>query len=254
MDCSFLSQEGKTVLITGGSRGMGREMALVFAEAGADVAVSARKAAGLEDVVNEIRGMGRKSLGVTAHSRKPDELRNLVRKVLDEFGKIDVLINNAAANPAMAPMTSLTDDLFDLIMETNLRSYFIMSKLAAKDMMTRKKGVIINVSSTAGVYPGEGLGAYSISKAAINMMTRVMAQELGKYNIRVNAIAPGVIKTQFSEALWSDDSLMSRETSLTPLSRIGNPREIAQSALYLASGASDFMTGHVMVINGGATV
>ncbi|MFH1139156.1 MAG: SDR family oxidoreductase [Pseudomonadota bacterium] len=254
MDCSFLSQEGKTVLITGGSRGIGREMALVFADAGADVAISGRKAAGLEEVVGEIKARGRRGLGVIAHSRKPEDLRRLVQGVIDEFGRIDVLINNAAANPAMTALVDTSDEVFDLIMDTNLKSYFILSKLAARDMMTRRRGVIINISSTAGVSPAIGLGAYSISKAAINMLTRALAAELGPHNIKVNAIAPGIIKTGFSEALWSDEKLMARETATTPLKRIGSPGEIARSALYLASAAADFMTGHVLLINGGAVL
>jgi dehydrogenase/reductase SDR family protein 4 len=252
MDCSFLSQKDKVVLVTGGSRGIGKDIALVFADAGADIAVSGRKMPDLETTAGEIRALGVRALAATAHSRKPDDLEALVDKVMDEFGRIDVLINNAASNPGMGPLIKTDNDLFDLIMETNLRGYFILSKKVGAIMAEQKSGSIINISSAAGVTPAEGLGPYSISKAGINMLTKALALELGPYNVRVNAIAPRIVKTDFSKALWSNEKLMEREYAQTPLKTVATSREIAQTALFMASSAANYMTGHILVINGGA--
>jgi NAD(P)-dependent dehydrogenase (short-subunit alcohol dehydrogenase family) len=252
MDCSFLSLAGQVALVTGGSRGIGREIALVLADAGADLAVSGRKPAGLEEVAAEITARGRRCLTVSAHAREPRELDKMVEQVLKHYGRIDILVNNAATNPAMGPLTDTSIDLFDQIMETNLRGYFVVSKLVGRAMMSQKSGIIINISSAAGVSPAENLGPYCISKAAINMLTKALALELGPYNIRVNAIAPRFVKTDFSQALWSNDKLMEREYRQVPLKRIATPGEIAQTALYLASPAANYMTGHILVLNGGA--
>jgi dehydrogenase/reductase SDR family member 4 len=252
MDSSFLSLEGKVALITGASRGIGKAIALAFADAGADVAISSRKLPDLEKVAEEIRPKGRTVLPVPAHSRKIEDLKNLVDKTLETFGRIDVLVNNAASNPAMGPIVDTDEKIFDLIMETNLKGYFVLSQLVGRVMREQKQGVIINVSSAGGVSPAEGLGPYCISKAGINMLTKVMALEMGPYNVRVNAIAPRIVKTQFSEALWSNEALMKKEYQFTPLKCVATPEEIAQTALYLASSATNYMTGHIMVINGGA--
>jgi len=252
MECEFMSLKGKTALVTGGSRGIGKQIALLFARAGADVAVASRKLEDVEAVAQEISAMGRKAMAVAIHARQPNTLEEMVQKVKKRFGRIDILVNNAAANPAMAPLTDTETDLFDLIMETNLRGYFVVSREVGRVMKEQKDGVIINISSAAGVSPAQGLGPYSISKAAINMLTKAMALELGPFNIRVNAIAPRFIKTGFSQALWSDEGLMEKEFSQVPLGRVGTADEMAQTALYLAAPSSNYMTGHVMVINGGA--
>lgn len=252
MDCSFLSMEGKIALITGASRGIGKSVALAFADAGADVALASRKLPDLEKVGNEIRAMGRKSLEVSAHTRKPEDLKNLVDKVMAEFGRIDILVNNAATNPAMGPIIDTDESVYDHIMDTNLKGYFLMSQLVGRVMRDQKEGVIINVSSAGGVSPAEGLGPYCISKAGINMLTKAMALEMGPYNVRVNAIAPRIVKTDFSKALWSNEKLMELEFKFTPLKCVATPEEMAQTALYLASSAANYMTGHVLVVNGGA--
>jgi dehydrogenase/reductase SDR family protein 4 len=252
MDASFLSLEGKVALITGGSRGIGRETALTFADAGAAVAVASRKIADLEAVAEDIRAMGRPALAVAAHTRKTEDLKALVEKVMATFGRIDVLVNNAATNPGMGPLVDTEEQLYDQILETNLKGYFIMSQLVGRVMTAQKSGVIINISSAAGVSPAEGLGPYCISKAGINMLTKALALELGPYNIRVNAIAPRIVATDFSKALWSNDKLMEREYRGVPLKRVATAKEIAQTALFLASGAANYMTGHVLVMNGGA--
>jgi dehydrogenase/reductase SDR family member 4 len=252
MDSSYLSFEGKVVMVTGGSRGIGKSIALAFADAGADLILASRKLEDLEKVAEEIRAMGRKALSVPTHAKKPEELQNLVDKAMAEYGRIDVLVNNAATNPAMGAIVDTEEKTFSHIIDTNLKGYFLLSKLVGKIMQTQKSGNIVNISSAGGVSPAAGLGPYCISKAAINMLTKQMAMELGPDNVRVNAIAPRIVKTSFSEALWSNDKLMQKEFKLTPLKVVATPEEIAQGALYLASSATNYMTGHIMVINGGA--
>jgi NAD(P)-dependent dehydrogenase (short-subunit alcohol dehydrogenase family) len=252
MDNSYLSLEGKVALVTGGSRGIGKEIALTFADAGADLAISGRKLQDLEKVADEIRKLGKRCLPVSAHARKVEELKHLVDQVVETFGRIDILVNNAATNPAMGPIVGTDEKIYDHIMETNLKGYFMMSKFAGAVMVKQKSGNIINISSAGGVSPAEGLGPYCISKAGINMLTKALALELGPYNIRVNAIAPRIVKTGFSEALWTNEALMKKELELVPLKRVASPEEIARTALYLASTASNYMTGHVVVLNGGA--
>lgn len=252
MDNSYLSLEGKVALVTGGSRGIGKEIALTFADAGADLAISGRKIQDLEKVAEEIRKLGKRCLPVSAHARKVEELKHLVDQVVETFGRIDILVNNAATNPAMGPIVGTDEKIYDHIMETNLKGYFMMSKFAGAVMVKQKSGNIINISSAGGVSPAEGLGPYCISKAGINMLTKALALELGPYNIRVNAIAPRIVKTSFSEALWTNEALMKKELDMVPLKRVASPEEIARTALYLASTASNYMTGHVMVLNGGA--
>ena len=252
MDCTFLSLEGKIALITGASRGIGKAVALAFADAGAHVAIASRKLEDLEKVAGEIEAMGRKALCVPTHTRKIDDLKNLVDKAMEVYDRIDILVNNAAANPGMGPIVDTDEKVYDHIMETNLKGYFMLSKLVGKIMRDQKEGVIINISSAGGLSPAEGLGPYCISKAGINMLTKAMALEMGPYNVRVNAIAPRIVKTKFSEALWTNEELMKREYQFTPLKCVATPEEIAQTALYLASSATNYMTGHVLVMNGGA--
>jgi NAD(P)-dependent dehydrogenase (short-subunit alcohol dehydrogenase family) len=252
MDCSFLSLEGKVALITGGSRGIGRAIALTFADAGAHIAIASRKLEGLEKVADEIRAQERKGLCVPTHTRKVADLENLVERTMEEYGRIDILVNNAATNPAMASIVDTEESVYDSIMETNLKGYFMLSKLVGKIMRDQKSGNIINISSAGGVSPAQGLGPYCISKAGINMLTKAMALELGPYNVRVNAIAPRIVKTEFSKAVWTNEKLMELEFQFTPLKVVATPDEMAQAALYLASSATNYMTGHVLVINGGA--
>lgn len=252
MDCSFLSLEGKVAVVTGASRGIGKAIALAFADAGADVAIASRKLPDLEKVAEEIKAKGRKALCVPTHARKIDDLKNLVQKVIEEYNRIDILVNNAASNPAMGPMIDTDEKIYDHIMDTNLKGYFVLSQLVGRIMRDQKEGVIVNISSAGGVSPAEGLGPYCISKAGINMLTKAMALEMGPYNVRVNAIAPRIVKTKFSEALWTNEELMKREYQFTPLKCVATPEEIAQTALYLASTATNYMTGHILVMNGGA--
>jgi dehydrogenase/reductase SDR family protein 4 len=252
MDCSFLSLQGKVALITGASRGIGKAIALAFADAGADVVIASRNLPDLEKVAQEIEAKGRKALCVPTHTRKIDDLKNLVDKAMEQSNRIDILVNNAATNPAMGHVVDTDEKIYDHIMETNLKGYFMLSKMVGEVMRDQKSGNIINISSAGGLSPAEGLGPYCISKAGINMLTKAMALEMGPYNVRVNAIAPRIVKTKFSEALWTNEALMKREYQFTPLKCVATPEEIAQTALYLASSATSYMTGHVLVMNGGA--
>ena len=255
MDVSYLSLEGKVALITGGSRGIGRSIALQFADAGADVVVSSRKLPDLEKVADEIRKMGRRSLAVSAHNAKMEDLKNLMSRVKEEFGRLDILVNNAVANPVMADVLHMEEAPFDLIMSANIKGYYFLSQAAAKMMVEQGTGgAIINIASVGGIFVTPGLGPYCISKAAIIMMTRCLAVELGSHKIRVNCIAPGIVQTRFSEALWSNEKLMVDYLKKMPLGKIGQPEEIARTALYLATEASGFMTGSTLIIDGGANL
>lgn len=252
MDCSFLSLEGKVALVTGASRGIGKDIAIAFADAGSDVVIASRKLEGLESAAEEIRPLGTKVQCIPTHTKKMEDIENLVSKTMETFGRIDILVNNAATNPAMGPVVDTEESVYDHIIDTNLKGYFMLSKMVGKVMRDQKAGNIINISSAGGVSPAEGLGPYCISKAGINMLTKQMAMELGPYNIRVNAIAPRIVKTDFSKALWSNDKLMEKEFQFTPLKCVATPKEIAQTALFLASSATNYMTGQVLVLNGGA--
>ncbi|MGD0856668.1 MAG: glucose 1-dehydrogenase [Dehalococcoidia bacterium] len=255
MDTSYLSLAGKTALVTGGSRGIGRAIALQLADAGADVAISARKLPDLEKVAEEIQKMGRKSLAISAHNAKMEDLQNLMAKVKEGFGRLDILVNNAVANPVMADVLHMEEGPFDLIMNANIKGYYFLSQMAAKMMVEQGTGgAIVNIASVGAFFATPGIGVYCISKAAIVMMTKSMAQELGPHKIRVNCIAPGIVKTKFSQALWSDESLMADLMKKMPLRKIAQPEEISRTALYLASEASSFMTGSVLIIDGGANL
>ncbi|NOZ50344.1 MAG: glucose 1-dehydrogenase [Chloroflexi bacterium] len=254
MDVSYLSLAGKTALVTGGSRGIGRAIALALADAGADVAISSRKMPALQEVATEIKAMGRRALPVAAHNRKPEALRQLMATVQAAFGRLDILVNNAATNPILAPLIDVEETTFDVIMDTNLKGYFLLSQMAAKIMLGQGGGVILNISSVGGVTPDKGLGVYCISKAAINMLTQVLAIELGEYNIRVNALAPGVVKTRFSRALWSNEKIMAQEMAHTPLQRIATPEEVGRMALAMVSDASAYITGQIVVMDGGGSI
>lgn len=255
MDASFLSLAGKKALVTGGSRGIGKAIALALADAGADVAVSARRLESLAETTAAIEAMGRRALPLAAHNRKPEELAAMMAQVASEFGRLDILVNNAATNPVMAHLVDIEERTFDVIMDTNLKGYFLVSQAAAKMMIAQGDGGnIVNISSVGGVSPDKGLGVYCISKAAINMLTEAMALELGPHNIRVNALAPGVVRTRFSQALWSNEPLMERELAQMPLKRIAEPEEVAQMALALLSGAGAYITGQIIVMDGGSSL
>ncbi|MFA5065103.1 MAG: SDR family oxidoreductase [Dehalococcoidia bacterium] len=255
MDTSYLTLQGKVALVTGGSRGIGKAIALQFADAGADVIVSSRKLPDLEKAADEIRAMGRRSLAVSAHNGKMDDLKNLMSRVKDEFGRIDILVNNTGVNPAISDVLHMEEAVYDRILDVNLKSHYFLSQAAARMMVEQGKGGnIINIASAAGVAFTPGFGPYSMSKAGLIMMTRVLACELGPYNIRVNCIAPGFVKTKFSEAVWSNEVFIQEAMKRMAIKKLCTPEEIARTALYFASEASSFTTGMTLVIDGGVTL
>jgi NAD(P)-dependent dehydrogenase (short-subunit alcohol dehydrogenase family) len=242
MTIANYSLAGKKALVTGGSRGIGRAIALAFAEQGADVAVSARKLPDLEAVAGEIKAMGRKALAIASHVAKVDESKALVEQVKKEFGRIDILVNNAGTNPYSGPLIDAEEWAWDVTNNVNIKGPFMLSLMVAKLMKEQGGGNIINITSAAGLRPSS-LHIYSITKAALVMMTRVMSNEFAQYNIRVNAIAPGVIKTRLSEMLWRNNP--------NP-DAIPQPEDVGGTAVYLASDASRHVTGVTILIAAGA--
>jgi len=246
------SLKGKVALITGGSRGIGKATALGFARAGADVAIASRKLPDLELVADEIRGLGRKALPVAAHVARLEEIKRLVQTVHKEFGRIDILVNNAGTSPALSPMLDLEERLWDSIMNLNLKGLIFLSQAAARIMKEHDGGTIINVASIAGFRHEPNIGVYSISKSAIVMATKIMAEEWAKYNIRVNAIAPGHIHTRLGDSIFEAVPEYKKEfLDRLPMRRIGDPDEIVGAMIYLASDASSYVTGTTIVVDGG---
>jgi len=247
------SLKDKVALITGASRGIGEATAIGLAKAGADLAIVSRKLPDLEKVGEEMKKLGRKCLPAQAHLGKVEEINQLVKKVLEEFGKIDILVNNAATNPTMASAIDVDERAWDSIMNLNLKGLFFLSQAVARVMREKGGGNIINVSSAAGTTP-DILPLYSISKAGVNMATKVMAQQWAQYNIRVNAIAPGLTKTRFSEALWKNPDILKMAMFKTPLRRPADPEEMVGAIIYLSSDASSYVTGQIIGIDGGITI
>jgi NAD(P)-dependent dehydrogenase (short-subunit alcohol dehydrogenase family) len=254
----LFSLKGKVAIVTGGSRGIGRAIALAFAEAGADLVISSRnkRPPELEKVAEEAKVMGKKAISVPAHVGKKEDVQELVRKTLQTFGRIDILVNNAGANPVLSSMIDLEEDSFEKVLEVNLKGAFLLSKVVAREMIRQGGGgKIINMSSVSGLRArADGTGAYCISKAAMNMMTQVMARELAPHNILVNAIAPGSIKTDFSRVNWTDPERKAQRIREIELKRFGEPEEVAGIALFLASEAGSFVTGEIIRVDGGQTI
>jgi len=254
MDTSQFTLEGKVALVTGGSRGIGKATAITFAKAGADVAITSRNIEGrglpgLEEVADEIRGLGQKSLAVAAHVGRMDQIPGLVDKVLAEFGRIDILVN-AAGTSMHTPVLDMDEKQWDSVLNLNLKGLFFLSQAVARVMKEHGGGRIINVASIFGFKPEFEVGAYSIAKAGVIMATKVLAQELARYNIRVNVIAPGLTQTRMLEARWT---ITSKEEALKeiPMARLGEPQDIANTMLYLASDASSYVTGQAIAVDGG---
>jgi NAD(P)-dependent dehydrogenase (short-subunit alcohol dehydrogenase family) len=240
-------------LVTGGSRGIGKAIVIGLAKAGADVALASRKLPDLEEVAKEVKSTGRKSLAVAAHIGKIEEINNLVNKVKEEFGKIDILVNNAATNPTMDQAIDVEERAWDSIMNLNMKGLFFLSQAVARVMKEQGGGKIINVASVAGISP-DLLPIYSISKAGVIMATKVMAQQWAQYNIRVNAIAPGLTRTRFSEALWGNQDILQGAMLGIPLRRVAEPEEMVGAVIFLASDASSYVTGQVLAVDGGAMI
>lgn len=248
------SLEGKVALITGASKGIGEAIAYYFASSGAAVVINSRKQEELHKVAASIQGLGGKCIGIAGNAGDSEACKILIEKTIEAFGGIDILVNNAASNPVFGPVVESESWAFDKIMNVNVKAPFELGKLAYPIMKARGGGSVINISSIAGITPDPGLGLYSVSKAALNMLTKVTAKEWGKDGIRVNAICPGLIKTKFSEALWQDEKWLNRFVKMAPISRMGTVDEIAALALFLAAPASGYCTGTLFTADGGVTI
>jgi len=247
---------GKVAIVTGSSRGIGRAIAEALAEQGARVVISSRKQDACAEVAQSINaghGEGR-AIAVAANISSKDDLQNLVDETRKAFGRIDVLVCNAASNPYYGPMAGISDDQFRKILDNNVIANHWLISMAAPEMVERGEGSIIIVSSIGGLTSSTMIGAYNISKAADFQLARNLAAEFGPSGVRVNCIAPGLVKTDFARALWENPDTLKLVTKGTPLRRIGEPHEIAGAAVYLASPASTFMTGQAMIVDGGSTI
>ena len=241
----------KVAVITGASRGIGEAMARGLAEFGAKVVVSSRDQEAVDAVAESFKADKLQATAIAANMGNIDDIHALVDKTVAAYGGLDIVINNAAANPASGPIQKTEQRAFDKIIDVNLKGPLELCKKAYPILKQRGGGSIIHISSIGGITPQSGIGIYSVSKAAINNLTQVMAQDWGADNIRVNAICPGLIETKFSEALWSDPAILERFLKRIPLKRIGTADEVAGLAVYLASDAAAYCTGGVYVLDGG---
>lgn len=259
-ELSQFSLEGKVALITGASRGIGRATAIGFSNAGAAVAITSRKQPDLDVVAEEIREMGGKALPVASHGGRMENHVVLVDTVVKEFGRLDILVNNAATSPAVSSVLDTEERLWDTIMNVNLKGLYFLSQAAARVMKENGGGKIINVASSDGFRPAHTRSVYSTAKAAVMTVTKAFAGELAQYNIRVNAIAPGAIETKMLNNIWGDlpeeqqQSIKAQMTRGMPLGHIGVPDEIVGAMIYFASDASSYLTGQTILIDGGASV
>ncbi|MBM59245.1 SDR family oxidoreductase [Hyphomonas sp.] len=252
---SLFDLSGKVAVITGSSRGIGKAIAEAMADAGAKVTISSRKPGPCQEVadaINAKHGEGT-AIAVPANISSKEDLQAMVDATNEAFGKIDICVCNAASNPYYGPMSGIEDDAFAKILQNNIISNNWLIQMCVPQMRERKDGAVIIVSSIGGLRGSPVIGAYNISKAADFQLARNLATELGVDNIRVNCISPGLIKTDFAKALWDNPDTLKRSLSGTPLKRIGEPEEIAGAAVYLASKAGAYMTGQMMVVDGGAT-
>jgi NAD(P)-dependent dehydrogenase (short-subunit alcohol dehydrogenase family) len=253
---SLFDLTGKSAIITGSSRGIGKAIAEAMAEQGANVVISSRKPGPCQEVaaaINEKHGEGT-AIAVPANISEKAELQAMVDAANAAFGKVDVVVCNAASNPYYGPMEGISDEQFQKILSNNIISNNWLIQMCIPQMRERKDGAIILVSSIGGLKGSPIIGAYNISKAADFQLARNLATEYGRDNIRVNCIAPGLIKTDFARALWENPETLKRALATTPMARIGEPVEIAGAAVYLASAAGAYMTGQMMVVDGGVTI
>lgn len=246
--------KGKVAVVTGGGRGIGKAITYRLAEAGADVVIASRKAENLDTTAKEFSSLPGRVIPVICHVGRADQLENLIRETEKQAGPVDILVNNSATNIGQGPSLEITDDMFFKMFEINVASALRLIRLTVPKMIERRTGgSIINIVSIAGLRPQyEGL-LYSSTKATLIMMTRSWASEFGKHNIRVNAIAPGLIQTDFSEFFWKNEDRLNQIRAMQPIPRVGRPEEIGGIALYLASNDSSFVTGQTFVVDGGAT-
>ena len=243
----------KTAIVSGGSKGIGKAIALKYAQAGADVVICSRRKENLEAAVIEAESNGFSLIPIECNTSNFDSIQSVVDLTMDKFGKVDILVNNAATNPYYGPILNSEDSHWDKIFDVNVKGYFNFTKACSISMIKNNYGKIINVASIAAKTPLEGLGVYNISKAAVVMLTKVLAKELGQHNIQINTLAPGLIKTDFSKALWEDEDTYNKIVKSIPQGKMGTPEDISGMALYLASDASDFITGSIFTVDGGIT-
>jgi len=244
----------RTALVTGGSRGIGLAIGAALAGAGARVVLAARHADAVEAAAAQLREGGSQVIGVAANVGRSDDVQTLVEAAEAAFGPVDILVNNAATNVHFGPLLEADDGMWLKMVETNLLSAVRLCRLVVPGMRERHRGKIVNVASIAGIQPGVGQGVYGALKAALIQLTRSLAQELGSDNIQVNAIAPGLVRTRFAQILIDTPAIRTAVERATPLRRIAEPDEIAGAALYLAAPASDFITGQVLIVDGGMTL
>lgn len=252
---SLFDLTGKVAIVTGGSRGIGFEIAKAFVGAGARVVIASRKQADLDEAAAQLRAeIGGEILAVAAHTGDVEAVDALVARTVGAFGGVDILVNNAATNPHFGPIMTAEESHWAKIMDVNVVGYFRMVKAVAASMAQRGGGSVINMASVAGKTPIQNMGVYCVSKAAVLMLTEVLAGELAGQQIRVNAIAPGFVKTKFSAALWQNEQIYNAVVKAIPQGRMADASELAGTALYLASNASSFTTGATFVVDGGQLV
>jgi NAD(P)-dependent dehydrogenase (short-subunit alcohol dehydrogenase family) len=244
----------QVAVITGSSKGIGRSIAETMAGLGAKVVVSSRKKEPCEEVAADIRKNGGEAIVIPCNISRRPEVEALVSGTLKAFGKIDILVCNAAVNPVYGPLNKLTDEAFDKIMGANVKSNLWLCNMVIPGMAQRGGGAVVIISSIGGMRGSEMLGAYAISKSADFALARCLAVEWGPKNVRVNCVAPGLVKTDFARALWEDQARVAQRNERTPLRRIGMPEEIGPVAAFLASGAASFITGQILVADGGVTI
>lgn len=245
---------GKTAVVTGSTRGIGRAIAEALARAGAEVVISSRKVDKCAEVAAALQAEGLAAHPIACNIGKREDVENLVAATRAQLGKIDILVCNAAVNPYYGPMAQLPDDVFTKVMDSNVRSNLWLCNLVIPEMAERKDGAVIVVSSIGGLRGTEALGIYAISKAADMQLVRNLAVEWGRHNVRVNCIAPGLVRTDFAKALWENPQMLEATERATPLRRIGEPEDIAGAAVYLASRAGAWTTGQTIVVDGGVTI
>jgi NAD(P)-dependent dehydrogenase (short-subunit alcohol dehydrogenase family) len=245
---------GKVALITGASRGIGQAIAEAYATAGARVVLSSRKADGLNAAAESIRAAGGQALAITAHNGDKAALQALVKGAVEAYGRVDVLVNNAATNPHFGTLLEAEDSLWQKTIEVNLMGNVWLTQAVVPLMKQQGGGKIVNIASVNGIRPGRMQGIYSITKAAVINLTQTLAMELAGDHIQVNAIAPGLVQTKFAQPIWENETLHQGVVERTPAGRIGQPGDIAGMALYLASAASDWTTGQVFVVDGGLSI
>jgi len=241
----------KVAIITGSSKGIGSAIAEAYAASGAKVVVSSRKQAAVDEVAKKINAAGGNAIGVECHVGKQEQLENLVNKTIEHFGKVDVLVNNAATNPVFDMLQNASLEAFDKIMNVNVKACMQLANLCYKSMKENGGGSIINIASVEGLKPTTGLAMYSISKAALIMLTKSQAKEWAGSNIRSNTICPGLIKTKFSEALWNNETILNQFETHIPMKRMGKSEELSGLACYLASNNASYTTGGVFMVDGG---